>query len=1259
MQLIVLGMHRSGTSSVTRLLNLAGAYFGPEGIATDSNEENPKGFWERRDVRDVCDGLLLGSGFDWWRIAGFEVGKIPEAVRRERMQQFQGIVHRLDAHRPWVIKEPRLCLLTPILRPTLEAPVFVHVTREPLEIAESLAARNGFPLPVGLALWESYTVHARAASADDPRVLVSYGELMDDPVGTTARLVEQLTELGVQGLRLPTEREITAFISPGLHRQRRLAGDRGAHLNAAQADLASAADEGRLLDGPAAIDLSAGAVATLEAFEAHQDLVQAAEQLHRDLEAQRLEGEAALDRAEAAHRDLVHALEAVRYEHAAVQQELDEVRASTSERIEASRRAERQALEAVDAATRRLRAVKGSGAVRMAARLSAVRTGLKRDPSLGVAAAINATLQRIEQARSALQADIDRTRPTPAEAIDAPPPVEEVRERRRVARARGDRPKVAVVAWDLGHNPFGRAHLLADLLRGRFDVELWGAQFDRYGSGLWPPLQDTDLPIHRFPGGPFPDFLDTLEDTARRIDADAIYVSKPRLPSLALGVLAKELWDRPLVVDIDDFEPSFFDESTGLALDELVHHRDDPDLLLPFGRLWTRACESVAAEADQITVSNRELEARYGGIVIPHARDESVFDPERFDRAAIRHGLGLGDDDRLVLFGGTPRAHKGIVELLDAVARLGDERIRVGVFATRELDDLRSEIRSLDRWILPLPTHSFADLPRLLAAADLTCALQSPEHPVSRFQMPAKVTDAMAMGVPCLVTPVPPLQPLLDKDVIEVFDGDTPLHERVREILQRGEETIDRTRRAREVFLESYSYAAVQPALAATFERLLEGPPPLTPRLASLTSTAREVFRPTVPPPAPRRPLPAGQAYDLVVLWKQNDTGIYGRRQDMFLKYLERSGRFGTIVHLDQPMSAEALARVARRSLGSADQNRLVLDQTLRRLAHRSDHGAVRHRTFLYAAGRASRALRLPRRDDYPDYVRDVLQKAGVGRRPLLVWVYPTNPTAVDLLDALHPDVVVADVVDDNRTWFEPGSPGFEQAERNYAELLARSDLVLANCQAVATSMQAFTPRVHVVPNACELPEPGGSHGRPRELAGLVGPVIGYAGNLSDRLDIPLLRKIAQARRDWNVVLMGSAHLDRAALGLAEEPNVRFLGTKRYDDARSIIRHFDVGLIPHVDNEMTRSMNPLKAYVYCSLGVPVVSTPIANIHEMSELIAVAEGAQQFVAAIDTALAAGHRTPDEAALRPHSWDARVEQVLALLDEVVTSRSSEVI
>jgi len=79
-QFVVLGMHRSGTSGVTRLLNLAGAHFGPEGIATEANEENPRGFWERRDVRAVCDGLLHGAGFDWWKLVGFDAAALPAEV---------------------------------------------------------------------------------------------------------------------------------------------------------------------------------------------------------------------------------------------------------------------------------------------------------------------------------------------------------------------------------------------------------------------------------------------------------------------------------------------------------------------------------------------------------------------------------------------------------------------------------------------------------------------------------------------------------------------------------------------------------------------------------------------------------------------------------------------------------------------------------------------------------------------------------------------------------------------------------------------------------------------------------------------------------------------------------------------------------------------------------------------------------------------------------------------------------------------------
>ena len=1248
MQLIVLGMHRSGTSSVTRLLNMAGAYFGPEGIATDANDENPKGFWERRDVRQVCDGLLHGGEFDWWRVAGFDVDCIPDPVRQEESEAFSQIVYQLDAHRPWVMKEPRLCLLLPLLRPLLEAPVFIHVVREPLEIAESLAARNHFPVPVGLALWEAYTAGAFAATATEPRVLVSYGDLLADPVGSTHRLIEELTNLGVQGLRVPTDREITAFVTPSLHRQRQLREDRSGHLNAPQVALADALDAGGFPEISAAA-VSAGALATLRAFEAAQALA-------AELEQQRIDAPAELARAEATHQ----AIEAAaRASHEEAEASLRARLQAAGVRAEVVSEAQQQAIDALEMAGQRVKAVKGSRALRLGSRVASLRGRVRGRPSVGAEQALEGALKLIDRARTTLE----QQSPSAQSALigagtEDPPPIEELRRSRRDARARGDRAKVAVLAWDVGHNPFGRAHLLADLLRDHYEVELWGPQFERYGSDIWPPLRGTTIPVHRFAGGPFPEFLSTLDDMARRIDADALWVSKPRLPSLGLGALAKQQWNRPLLVDVDDFELSFFDELQGLAPAELLSQQADDDLTLPFGRLWTRACESVIGAADQVTVSNIELEARYGGIIVPHARDEVVFDPARYDRAAVRRRLGLRDTDRLVLFGGTPRAHKGIVELLEAVERLGDERIRVAAFGTKELEELRPRIGGLDRWLLPLPYQSFDQLPALLVAADLTCALQSPEHPVSRYQMPAKVTDAIAMGLPCLVTAVPPLQPLIDKDVVEVFDGDTPLHERIREIFANKEETADRAHRAREVFLESHSYAAVRPVAVAAIEALLDDPPAPSPVLSSLVRAARTLYQPAAfPTPANRRPLPAGATYDLAVFWKQNDSGIYGRRQDMVLKYLERSGRFHTIVHFDQPMTAENLARVARRSVGSQDQNRLVLAQTLRRVAHRADHGRIRKRTFVYSGGSASRVLGLPSRTGYADFVRSVLQREGFGGRPLMVWVYPTNTFLPEVVDALHPDVVVADVVDDNRTWYSAGTPMHEQLERNYSEVLARADVVLANCEPVAASMRSFTSRVEVVPNACELPTAPATGARPTDLAGLPNPIIGYAGNLSDRIDIDLLRELATARRHWSFVFLGSTHLDRSALQLAKEPNVHFVGTKRYEEAQAIIRHFDVALIPHLDNDMTQSMNPLKAYVYCSLGVPIVATPVANLDELAQYITVAAGTEEFLTAIEGALERGRHAPDAEALRPHSWEARVERVFDLVDEVVTARAPE--
>ena len=172
-QILVLGMHRSGTSCVTQLLHLMGAFAGKEKELLGKNDENPRGFWERRDVRTICDGLLRAGGAKWWKPLDFRMDEISESTRRELSRKFKSVLSKLQKNPPWVLKEPRLCIVLPFFIPHLTSPVCVHVTRNPFEIADSLRKRNDFSLTYAIALWEYYNRHALWESAGLDTVFVS------------------------------------------------------------------------------------------------------------------------------------------------------------------------------------------------------------------------------------------------------------------------------------------------------------------------------------------------------------------------------------------------------------------------------------------------------------------------------------------------------------------------------------------------------------------------------------------------------------------------------------------------------------------------------------------------------------------------------------------------------------------------------------------------------------------------------------------------------------------------------------------------------------------------------------------------------------------------------------------------------------------------------------------------------------------------------------------------------------------------------
>lgn len=237
MQLIVLGMHRSGTSVLARLLNLMGVYFGPEGISTGANQENPKGFWERKDVRQLNDSVLHAVGCDWNRVLQLDVAALPKPVLDDFNKRAARLVLELDGHRPWLLKEPRLCLLLPLWRRFLEVPVAIQIYRNPVEVASSLHKRNKIPVPAGLELWERYVRSGLAASTDMPQVVVSHRQLIEDPAQAVAQLAQDLEGAGVPGLRMPTPREVEAFVQADLYRERESREDLQGYAKAPQLSL--------------------------------------------------------------------------------------------------------------------------------------------------------------------------------------------------------------------------------------------------------------------------------------------------------------------------------------------------------------------------------------------------------------------------------------------------------------------------------------------------------------------------------------------------------------------------------------------------------------------------------------------------------------------------------------------------------------------------------------------------------------------------------------------------------------------------------------------------------------------------------------------------------------------------------------------------------------------------------------------------------------------------------------------------------------
>jgi UDP-galactopyranose mutase len=233
------------------------------------------------------------------------------------------------------------------------------------------------------------------------------------------------------------------------------------------------------------------------------------------------------------------------------------------------------------------------------------------------------------------------------------------------------------------------------------------------------------------------------------------------------------------------------------------------------------------------------------------------------------------------------------------------------------------------------------------------------------------------------------------------------------------------------------------------------------------------------------------------------------------------------------------------------------------------------------------------------------------------------------------------------------------------SELLRTADVVFTGGRSLYEAKRDRHPNVTAFPSSVET-----EHFRkalqiteesPAQAA-IARPRVGFVGVLDERLDAGLMKQLAELRPDLNFVMVGPV-VKISESDLPRRANIHYLGMQAYEDLPGILAGWDVALMPFAINEATRFISPTKTPEYLAAGLPVVSTPIADVvdpYGKLGLVRIASNAAEFSEAIDLARKedkAERLERVDAFLSRTSWTKTWEAMSAKVAEAVARRAVE--
>ncbi|HTH27285.1 MAG TPA: UDP-galactopyranose mutase [Sphingobium sp.] len=278
----------------------------------------------------------------------------------------------------------------------------------------------------------------------------------------------------------------------------------------------------------------------------------------------------------------------------------------------------------------------------------------------------------------------------------------------------------------------------------------------------------------------------------------------------------------------------------------------------------------------------------------------------------------------------------------------------------------------------------------------------------------------------------------------------------------------------------------------------------------------------------------------------------------------------------------------------------------------------------------------------------------------LVRWYY--TPMMLPFSEHVPADCVVYDCMDELANF--KGAP--PELIPNEQRLLAQANLVFTGGYSLYEAKRDRHPNIHPFPSSVDVTHFGTARKRgaePADQAALPHPRLGFYGVIDERMDLDLLARLADARPQWSIVMVGPV-VKISEEDLPRRPNLHYLGNKDYAALPDYLRGWDVALMPFAINAATRFISPTKTPEYLAAGRPVVSTPITDVvrhYGALDAVKIADTPEAFVSACDAALAlartSGWRRPVDAVLASISWDRTFCQMADLVDDVVTGAGQD--